>query len=104
MSNSLDPDQDRQNVGPDLGPTCLQRLSTDDKSHRLTYMVSRTIFWSGLLHYLVLISQNLITIINVITDYVGKRNDKAQYLLVHVIRLPLLYVEAALMYVDLANE
>ena len=32
MSNSLDPDQDRQNVGPDLGPNCLQRLSADDKS------------------------------------------------------------------------
>ena len=33
MSNSLDPDQDRQNnVGPDLGLKCLQRLSADDKS------------------------------------------------------------------------
>ena len=31
MSNSLDPDQDRQNVGPDLGPNCLQRLSADEK-------------------------------------------------------------------------
>ena len=30
-SNGLDPDQDRQNVGPDLGPSCLQRLSADDK-------------------------------------------------------------------------
>ena len=27
VSNSLDPDQDRQNVGPDLGPNCLQRFS-----------------------------------------------------------------------------
>ena len=32
MSNSLDPDQDRPSVGPDLGPKCLQRLSADDKS------------------------------------------------------------------------
>ena len=30
VSNSLDPDQVRQNVGPDLGPNCLQRLSIDD--------------------------------------------------------------------------
>ena len=30
MSNSLDPDQDRQNVGPDLGPNSLQRLSADN--------------------------------------------------------------------------
>ena len=30
MSNSLDPDQARQFVGPDLGPNCLQRLSADD--------------------------------------------------------------------------
>ena len=29
MSNSLDPDQDRHFVGPDLDPNCLQRLSTD---------------------------------------------------------------------------
>ena len=31
-SNGLDPDQDRQNVGPDLGPNCLQTLSADNKS------------------------------------------------------------------------
>ena len=30
MSNSLDPDQARQFIGPDLGPNCLQRLSADD--------------------------------------------------------------------------
>ena len=33
VSNSLDPEQDRHSVGPDLGPNCLQRLSADDKSH-----------------------------------------------------------------------
>ena len=32
MSNSLDPDQDRHFVGPDLGPNCLQRLSADVES------------------------------------------------------------------------
>ena len=30
MSNRVDPDQ--ENVGPDLGPICLQRLSADDTS------------------------------------------------------------------------
>ena len=30
MSNSLDLDQTKHFVGPDLGPNCLQRLSTDD--------------------------------------------------------------------------
>ena len=30
MSNSLDQDQVRHFVGPDLGPNCLQRLSADD--------------------------------------------------------------------------
>ena len=30
MKNSLEPDQDRRCVGPDLGPNCLQRLSADD--------------------------------------------------------------------------
>ena len=32
VSNSLDQDQTRHFVGPDLGPTCLQMLSADDKS------------------------------------------------------------------------
>ena len=26
----LDPDQAQHNVGPDLGPNCLQKLSADD--------------------------------------------------------------------------
>ena len=34
MSNSLDPDQARHFVGPDLDPNCLQRLSADDESSR----------------------------------------------------------------------
>ena len=33
VPNSLDPDQDRCYVGPDLGPNCLQPLSADDNSH-----------------------------------------------------------------------
>ena len=32
VSSSLNTDHDRQNVGPDLGPNCLQRLSADEKS------------------------------------------------------------------------
>ena len=32
VSNNLDPDQARQNVGPDLGPNCLQRLSAVNTS------------------------------------------------------------------------
>ena len=36
MSNSLDPDQARHFVGPDLDPNCLQRLFADDTSgHRV---------------------------------------------------------------------
>ena len=34
MPNSLDPDQDRHNVGSDLGPNNLQRLSVDDTGPR----------------------------------------------------------------------
>ena len=30
MSNSLDPDQARHLVGPDLGPSSLQRIAADD--------------------------------------------------------------------------
>ena len=32
VSNSLDPDQVRRFVGPDLDLNCLKRLSADDKS------------------------------------------------------------------------
>ena len=32
VSNSLDPDQARHFVWPDLGPNCLLRLLTDDTS------------------------------------------------------------------------
>ena len=36
VSNSLDLDQARHFVGPDLGPNCLQSLSADDASrHRV---------------------------------------------------------------------
>ena len=36
VSDSLDPDQTRRFVGPDLGTNCLQRLSADDTSrHRV---------------------------------------------------------------------
>ena len=34
VSNSLDPDQARQFVGPTLGPNCFQRLSADDTSNQ----------------------------------------------------------------------
>ena len=34
VSNSLDPDQARHFVGPDLGPNCLQRLSAVDISRQ----------------------------------------------------------------------
>ena len=34
VSNSLDPDQARHFVGPDLDPNCLQRLSADDTSRQ----------------------------------------------------------------------
>ena len=32
VSNSLDSDQARHFVGPDLGPNCLQRLSADNET------------------------------------------------------------------------
>ena len=35
VSNSLDTDQARQFVGPDLDPNCLQMLSADDFSRQI---------------------------------------------------------------------
>ena len=34
VSNSLDPDQARHFVGPDLGPNCLPRLSANNTSRQ----------------------------------------------------------------------
>ena len=34
MSNSLDPDQARQNVGPDLGDNCLKKLTAAEDTRR----------------------------------------------------------------------
>ena len=31
LSNSVEPAQARRFAGPDLGPNCLQKLSSDDK-------------------------------------------------------------------------
>ena len=39
MSNSLDTDKARHFVWPDLGPNCLQRLSTDDTSRLRVNMI-----------------------------------------------------------------
>ena len=33
-THSLDPDQARHKVGPDLGPDCLQRLSADNTNRQ----------------------------------------------------------------------
>ena len=35
VSNSLDPVSPDNFVGPDLGPNCLQRLSTEDRSGQI---------------------------------------------------------------------
>ena len=40
VSNSLDPDHTRQNVGPDLGPNCLQRLSADFQNQLFRKIIS----------------------------------------------------------------
>ena len=40
VSNGLDPDQDQQNVGPDLSLNCLQRSLADDKRKELTILKS----------------------------------------------------------------
>ena len=43
VSNSLDPDQDRFFVGPDLGTNCLQRFTADDKCHPSQERVTKEI-------------------------------------------------------------
>ena len=40
MSNSLDPDQARRIVGPDLGPNCLPRLLADDTGRQFSQLIA----------------------------------------------------------------
>ena len=42
VSNSLDPDQTRHFVGPDLGPSCLDWLSAEDKKGKELSMEKNT--------------------------------------------------------------
>ena len=42
MSNSLDPDQARHFIGPDLGPNCLQKFSADDTLEQKAFTVVGT--------------------------------------------------------------
>ena len=42
MSNSMESDQARLLVGPDLVPNCLQRLSADGSSRQMSCMVIKT--------------------------------------------------------------
>ena len=39
MSNSLDPDQARHFLGPDLGTNCLKKLSADGTPDHVTIMI-----------------------------------------------------------------
>ena len=41
VSNSLDPDQARHFVGPDLGPNCLQRSSADESTKVFVCYIDR---------------------------------------------------------------
>ena len=45
VSNSLDPDQARHFVGPDLGPNCSQRLSADIGGKELNTKQLVDTFW-----------------------------------------------------------
>ena len=47
MSNSLDPDQDRHFVGPNLGPNCLQRLPEDGKKSPLARKELMQCLWAN---------------------------------------------------------
>ena len=48
VSNSLDPDQTRHFVGPDLGPNCLQMLSAGDTSRQRVNNLSELLIWMSI--------------------------------------------------------
>ena len=59
MSNSLDPDQARRFVRPDLGPNCLPRLSPDniaDKELSKTWLIWSVFCDNKILNYFLFFS------------------------------------------------
>ena len=44
--NSLDPGQARQNVGPGLGPNCLQKFSADKTSRQIVCCLHIIVFFA----------------------------------------------------------
>ena len=63
MSNSLDSDQARHFVGPDLGPNCLQRLSADNTSRQRDFKKSTSLCLNTAEPY---ISQGTETLVHIV--------------------------------------
>ena len=56
----MDPDQARHDVGPDLGPNYLQRLSADDTSRlRCLAVVLDDLYCTGIAEFALIIQQPL---------------------------------------------
>ena len=85
MSNSLDPDQARRFVGPDLGPNCLPRLSADDTGrqrvkcrfcllsfHVLSYTDQYTLFHAGGWGSIALVGHSSRSLLNLYTKLAGE--------------------------------
>ena len=53
MSNSLDPEQARRFVGPNLSPNCLLRLSADDNGRQRVNgsNMGRVLVWVNFFHF-----------------------------------------------------
>ena len=62
MSNSLDPDQARRFVGPDLGPNCLPRLSADVTGRQRVETSSRNTIKHDLVTTLEIADKQLTTV------------------------------------------
>ena len=60
MSNSLDPDQARGLVGPDLGPNCLPRLSADDTGRQRVKQVEEKDKIQGFVRHLIVFLQQVL--------------------------------------------
>ena len=94
-SNSLDPDQVRCFVGPDLGPNCLQRLSADYKKIPLagkelnTKQLLDTTFWLKPWLKSILFDSNFFHLAKVLAT---TNSELGKALLIYVDRLDTHYV------------
>ena len=90
-SNSLDPDHAQQNVGHDLGPNCLQRLSLGNTSMQRVKELEFSVLYpqinslhARLFFVLLLLSADFFFLINFFQRFLSRTLSECQTVWIHI--------------------